>query len=438
MRSLTAAALLAALAGSASAQMVVDSDLGTLLGGSVTNISGAGDDGLPAGNAEAYNAPFDGLGGIYRTYVAKEWVFQFTITEDSEITITNNLSDLAADRDYVICDSLDVSLQTLDTGDWLTADGGLDWIDGDFGVATETFEGGPYPAGTYYLVMDEWTLGDGTGVPGLGGAYDVDLIIDTYEPPSEPTVFTDLGIIGNSGSVTAFDLCGSDFDTELGIFDASGNLVANNDDFCSLQSGLSLGLAAGTYWASVSGFNTTFSNGWQATGSGRASGSFAGSFGSAGVANALGADEVAYFKFEIESGVIMPPAATDLGVIASSEDVFSIDTFGSDIDTELGLWDSDGTLLANNDDAGGVLQSELVPLQLADGTYYFTVSGYNTTFGGLFAASTTSTTAGNIIGQANGVSLDGPIGAGEIQWYSFDISSDGGSCTGDIADDFGT
>jgi hypothetical protein len=440
MRSLTAAAMLAGLAGSASAQMVVDADLGTLPGGSVTNIAAAGDDGSAAGVAEAYNAIFDGAGTLYRTYLTQEHVYQFTITEDSTITLTNNLSDIAADRDYCLADGLTVSLQTLDTGDYFVADGGLDWIDGDFGIPTEVFEGGPYPAGTYYLAIDEWTGADGLGIPGVGGPFDVDLIIDTYVPPSEPTVFTDLGIIGDSGSTTNIDLCGSDFDTEIGVYDAAGVLIANNDDFCSLQSGVSLGLAAGTYWAAASGYNTTFGNGWVADGAGRAAGTVAGTFGPAAVGpTATVADEVLYFKFEIETGVVMPPAATDLGDIATDADTFSIDTNGSDIDTELGLWDSAGTLLANDDDGGDGTQSLIGGLTLPVGTYYMSISGFNTTFGGLFSATTSSTATGTIIGLANTTGI-GPvaIGAGEVQFYSFNVTADGGgSCTGDIADDFG-
>jgi len=441
MRSLTAAAILAGLAGSASAQMVVDADLGTLLGGTTTNISdGIADDGSIAGVGEAYLVPADngGTGLAIRTYLAQEHVFQFTITEDSTITLTNNLSDLAADRDYVLGDGLGVTLTTLDTGDWFTSDNTFDWIDGDFGIPTEVFEGGPYAAGTYFLIMDEFTLADGTGAPGVGGAYDVDLIIDTFVPPTEPTVFTDLGIIGNSGAITTIEVCASNFDTELGIYDAVGSLLANDDDGCAPASSLDAGLPVGTYWAAVSGFNTTFGNGWVADGVGREAGDIAGNMGSAAVAQTIVADEVAFFKFEIEAGVLTPPVSTDLGDIATDADTFSIDTFGSDIDTELGLWDSDGFLLANNDDAGGTLQSELPGLNLAVGTYYFSVSGFNATFGDLFASTTTSTAVGLIVGQANGVDISGPIAAGEVQFFSFNVTADMGTCVGDIADDFGT
>ncbi len=436
-QTLTAAAVLLGLCGSAFAQIAVDADLGTLLGGTTTNITDPGDDGSIAGNSEAYNTPNDGAATAYRTYIAKEWVYQFTITEDSTISIFNNLSDLVADRDYFLANGLNVALETLDTGDWLTAQDSLDFIDGDFGVPGETFEGGPYPAGTYYLIIDEFTGGDGSLAPGAGGIFDVDLIIETFVPPSEPTVFTDLGIIGDSGSVTSFELCGSDFDTEMAVYDANGNLIANNDDFCGLQSGLDLGLQPGTYWAAVAGFNTTFDNGWVASGSGRDFGISSGSFGSAPIADAVDPDVVNYYRFEIEMGTVTPPTAIDLGDVATTADTFSIDSFGSDFDTELGLWDSSGTLLANNDDAGGVLQSEIAGLNLAEGTYYFSISPFNTDFGDLFGASTSSTTVGLAAGQVNGTLWDTAIN-GEVVFYSFNVTSDGGgSCPGDVADDFG-
>lgn len=48
-------------------------------------------------------------------------------------------------------------------------------------------------------------------------------------------------------------------------------------------------------------------------------------------------------------------------------------------DTELGLYDIDGNLIANNDDAGS-LYSQIIS-ELDAGTYYIAVGAYNTTFG---------------------------------------------------------
>jgi hypothetical protein len=54
-------------------------------------------------------------------------------------------------------------------------------------------------------------------------------------------------------------LCGSSFDTYLYLTDAAnvGNVIASNDDFCSLQSQVSTNLSAGTYYITVEGYSST-------------------------------------------------------------------------------------------------------------------------------------------------------------------------------------
>ena len=49
-------------------------------------------------------------------------------------------------------------------------------------------------------------------------------------------------------------LCGSGYDTGLGVFSSDGVLVAANDDFCSLQSELTCSMPAGMYYIVVSGY----------------------------------------------------------------------------------------------------------------------------------------------------------------------------------------
>ena len=63
-------------------------------------------------------------------------------------------------------------------------------------------------------------------------------------------------------------------------------------------------------------------------------------------------------------------------------------------DTEIGLYDADGFLLANNDDTGG-LYSQILG-DIMDGTYYIAVGGFNTTFGATgFDVTSTSTYEGH-------------------------------------------
>jgi hypothetical protein len=59
------------------------------------------------------------------------------------------------------------------------------------------------------------------------------------------------------GGLYTFDLTGSFYDTVIGVFDASGNLVAGNDDFTGLQSKVECcQLPAGTYYIAVDGYGS--------------------------------------------------------------------------------------------------------------------------------------------------------------------------------------
>jgi len=70
-------------------------------------------------------------------------------------------------------------------------------------------------------------------------------------------------LVGTAGSTTV-SLCGSGYDTKVGVFTGScGALtcVAGNDDFCSLQSQVTFTATAGTtYYILVTGFSTNVGN----------------------------------------------------------------------------------------------------------------------------------------------------------------------------------
>ena len=55
-------------------------------------------------------------------------------------------------------------------------------------------------------------------------------------------------------------LCGSDYDTGLGVFDGSGVQVLGNDDACSLQSEVVCALPEGLYYIVVDGYSTSSGN----------------------------------------------------------------------------------------------------------------------------------------------------------------------------------
>lgn len=121
--------------------------------------------------------------------------------------------------------------------------GGSDADWSNIAVTLFTFAGPPTPVATLNLA----------GGPGA---------MDSYSGAHSANSITWLELIydGNAGSAGAFaDTFTSDFDTELGLYDASGNLLVNNDDTGGLQSMIDLTpYSAGTYYLAVGGFNTTF------------------------------------------------------------------------------------------------------------------------------------------------------------------------------------
>ena len=59
--------------------------------------------------------------------------------------------------------------------------------------------------------------------------------------------------LAEAGNVN-ISLCGSGYDTGLGVFTSDGVLVAANDDFCTLQSEITCQMPAGMYYIVVSGY----------------------------------------------------------------------------------------------------------------------------------------------------------------------------------------
>ncbi|MFO0857790.1 MAG: DVUA0089 family protein [Phycisphaerales bacterium] len=213
-------------------------------------------------------------------------------------------------------------------------------------------------------------------------------------------------------------------DTEIGLFTATGDLIASDDDDGDgLMSQLTFGgacsprpvfgtsaayngrdgtLAAGTYYLSVSGFNSNFAAGWSVT-------STSANTGSATLNILSGSGTPA----EPLPGTFDEPCGTDAGdlpetaAVANSQtgaltairgaigtndvDMYLIDICdatqfsastvgGTTIDTQLFLFNPDGTGVAVNDDVvgGTALQSTITNAFVTqNGQYLLAVTGYN-------------------------------------------------------------
>ncbi|MBY0261700.1 MAG: hypothetical protein K2Q20_05120 [Phycisphaerales bacterium] len=95
---------------------------------------------------------------------------------------------------------------------------------------------------------------------------------------------------------------------------------------------------------------------------------YGGALNAAGTSNA-GTVNGKWFKFNLS---------------AETHDFLDLSTFGSSFDTEIGIYDAAGNLIASNDDDGALLTSLLQfdpPAVPAAGQYFVFVGGYNTAFG---------------------------------------------------------
>ena len=208
-------------------------------------------------------------------------------------------------------------------------------------------------------------------------------------------------------------LCGSTYDTALGIFQdlgggVVGSQVGGNDDSCSLQSNIVCGsLTPGNYFVVVDGYGT---------GSGAYTLNIS---GTGGVSPCDGAPVAACGGSYTgdttgDANFIGNPAPDNVYVFNSTQaQVVTLSLCGgSTWDTYLRLYDdcpNVGTELAFNDDFCG-LQSEL-EYAVGVGTYYIVVEGYSSGFGPYTLNVSCSTcTPIACVGTAEAEPNDGPNG----------------------------
>ena len=274
---------------------------------------------------------------------------------------------------------------------------------------------------------------------------------------------------------------GAGTDTEIGLFDAAGTMLASDDDDgAGLQSLLSFGagvraggragqdgsLSGGLHYLCIVGYNATFSDGWSVTTTNTATdgvfnlnmqtgysvpptaptatdlGDLHAPGGLAVNAQAYNPAEIHWFKFNLLEAV---DGGNGLFVDVDSEgSLLSGGAFTDD--TEIGIFTASGDLVGADDDDGSGFHSQLTfgsgsttPANgdgalydgrdgsMAAGTYYLAVAGFNTNFGATFwTVDTTSTHTGSInisiytnTGAATGCPADFD-GDGTVDFFDYD------------------
>lgn len=281
---LIVAASLALALSPSHAALVVNQDLGTV-GLGTLNLTGNTADG--ANNADIYAGLV-----VANANWGNEFVYQFTVTSTLTLTIQSN--SLSGDPDFFLLDSL----ATGPAGAKIEALGGLESAFLDAGPP-ESASLGILTAGTYYLSVDSFIGFDGGLNPG-DATFDIDLIFAELPPPP---VSTFLGPLASADAAFTLDTLGSAFDTELGLWDASGLLVLSNDDAQGgLQSELDLfaGLAVGTYYVGLGGWDTTYGDGFAVNSAGNAEfGVYNFNFPGGTLSDNLSQSEIAFFSFDV-------------------------------------------------------------------------------------------------------------------------------------------
>jgi hypothetical protein len=141
-----------------------------------------------------------------------------------------------------------------------------------------------------------------------------------------PTTFDDLGVIGGPGTYifntdnsVRTSPTSSNTDTELGIWDMAGTLLAQDDDGSALNlwSEISIALTPGMYYVGISEFSSDFEDNFVNAGIGFEPGELAtlvlnidGSFAGSAVGSDQLDQETAFFKVTVSSDSSVPTPAT--------------------------------------------------------------------------------------------------------------------------------
>jgi len=187
--------------------------------------------------------------------------------------------------------------------------------------------------------------------------------------------------LDDESATLVFTTAGSNIrDTELGVWNEQGMLLAENDDYGDDEwSEITLPLAAGVYYVGGSVHNTEFADNFGMSGDAFdpfKSGSITFTLNDQpigtkelGDLTTTGLPEFAFYRIEMDAtGNIL--ATSDESIVPAPRLVFS--TIGSGIvDTEMGIWYANGTFIGENDDGNGVRHSQVsVPAIDLPAVYY--------------------------------------------------------------------
>jgi hypothetical protein len=306
------------------ADLVVNQGLGTLAAGTL-NISH--NTNLGTNNSDLYSS--------FGSHVyGNEIVLEFTIETPLLLELTS--VTLTGDHDFFLLDSL--STATTDAGlRFATGTLGEIWL--DFPPETESF--GLLEPGTYYISADSYDE----------GAADFSIELSLSAPEHLDTLNAiPLGRIAAIAAPFSIDTLSSIFDTELGIWNQDGELIASNDDIDGdiRQSRIDFtGLGEGTYYIGLGAYDTDYYPDFIAIATDDdESGSYQLNYPGGTLSDTLDIREIHLFSFQI--GGATPPGSQSLAVseISRSNDGSITITFNSspgkfysvDISDDLVIW----------------------------------------------------------------------------------------------------
>jgi len=227
---------------------------------------------------------------------------------------------------------------------------------------------------------------------------------DFYRFTVEPT--PNLGEIAEGPQAFTVETASADptRDTELALYSDDGMLLFEDDNggagsLSKLE--VAGGLPAGSYVVAVAGADTVFADDFVTQVNGdEDTGDYALEYIGLSDQSDLGfGGDVDMYRFEI--GI-----PTDLGELGGSGDSITLNTFGSQFNTALAVWDENGTLLETSDVPAIGLDS--IERVYASGVYHFGVAGSGATFADGFRINVASAgPLGNYSGVAGVLLYDG-------------------------------